>query len=158
MERSNPKTWAATLTPHRSLSRQGFIAVMSLIAGANFIAGVVFYVIGAWPVIGFCGLDVLLMWWAFRVNFADGRKLERIEITAHELILERLAHGRERQEQRFVRRWVKVELEEDKDRELIGRLLLRSHGTRTEIGKFLAPEERKALAGELKAALASPHV
>ena len=108
MERSNSKTWAATLTPHRSLSRQGFIAVMSLIAGANFIAGVVFYAIGAWPVIGFCGLDVLLMWWAFRVNFADGRKLERIEITAHELILERLAHGRERQEQRFVRRWVKV--------------------------------------------------
>lgn len=158
MDGRNPKSWRATLTPHRSLSRRSFIAVMGLIAAVNFVAGMVFLAIGAWPVMGFCGLDVLIMYWAFRRNFADGRRAEMIEITAHELVLERLAEGREPEEQRFVRSWVRVELEEDRERELIGRLLLRSHGTATEIASFLGAEERKALAGELKTALVSPHV
>ena len=158
MERGNPKTWQATLTPHRSLSRRGYLAVMGLIAGVNFAAGIVFFAIGAWPVIGFCGLDVALMWWAFNRNFADARRAEIIEITDHELILQHLAAGRLPQETRFVRRWVRVDLEEDRERELIGGLYLASRGSRTEIAGFLAPFERKELARALKSALASPHV
>lgn len=154
MERSNPKSWVVTLTPHRSLSRQGFVVVMALIAGINFIAGAAFLAIGAWPVMGFCGLDVALMWWAFRANFADGQRLERIEITESEVILVRETRGQMLPRQRFIRRWVRVELEEDVDRELIGGLFLRSHGLRTEIGRFLGDGERKALARELRAALA----
>ena len=72
--------FAAVLTPHRSLTREGFIAVMALIAGVNLIGGAVFFIAGAWPVAGFMGLDVLLIWWAFRANFADGRRAERIEV------------------------------------------------------------------------------
>jgi uncharacterized membrane protein len=153
MERSNPKSWVVTLTPHRSLSRRGFVLVMSLIAGLNFVAGIVFFAIGAWPVVGFCGLDVLLIWWAFHVNFADARRAERIEITGTELILDGHVKGRAFPQQRFNRRWVRVELQEDEERELIGSLFLRSHGLRTEIGRFLAPGERKELARELRAAL-----
>lgn len=158
MDEGNTKTWAVTLTPHRSLSRQGFLIVMGAIALVSFVIGTSFYLMGAWPVAGFMGLDVALMWWAFRANFADARRAERIEITEHELILERLAAGRERREKRFVRRWVRIELEEDRDRELIGGLFLRSHGTRTEIANFLAPHERKELAGALRAAIASPRI
>ena len=158
MERSNPKSWVATLTPHRSLSRNGFIAVMSLIAGVNFIAGLVFFLIGAWPVVGFCGLDVAIMYLAFRRNFADARRAEVIEVTEHELILARLAEGCDREEQRYVRRWVRIELEEDRERELIGGLYIASHGIRTEIASFLGPNEKKELADALKAALASPRI
>jgi uncharacterized membrane protein len=154
MERRNPKSWVVTLTPHRSLSRRGFIVVMSLIAGLNFLAGLVFFAIGAWPVVGFCGLDVLLMWWAFRVNFADARRAERIEITETEVIFDSHVKGRENPQQRFSRRWVRVELQEDEERELVGSLFLGSHGVRTEVGRFLAAEERKELARELRAALA----
>ncbi len=153
MERSNPKSWVVTLTPHRSLSRRGFIAVMSLIAGLNFVAGIVFFAIGAWPVVGFCGLDVLLMWWAFHANFADAKRAERIEVTATDLILDSHVKGQELPQQRFNRRWVRVELQEDEERELVGGLYLRSQGLRTEIGRFLAPHERKELARELRAAL-----
>lgn len=155
-EAGNPKSWVATLTPYRSLSRRGFVAVMALIALANFIAGLVFFAIGAWPVVGFCGLDVAIMYWAFRANFLDGRRVERIEITPHELILTASAAGTAPRQQRFVRHWVRVELEEDRERELIGRLFLRSHGTRTEIGRFLAPGERQSLAVALRRALAAP--
>jgi uncharacterized membrane protein len=158
MERSNPKTWQAVLTPHRSLSRRGFILVMSLIAAINLVVGGMFYAIGAWPVVGFLGLDVLAIWWAFRVNFADARKAERIVVTEHELILERMSERQGREELRFVRRWVRVDLEEDTERDLIGSLYLSASGRRTAIGAFLPPDERKAFAGQLRRALAIPHI
>lgn len=158
MERSNPKAWQATLTPHRSLSRQGFITVMALIVLVNLVVGGLFVAIGAWPVLGFVGLDVFLIWWAFKANFADAAKAERIRITEHELILERWTAQKEPEEQRFVRSWVRVELEEDPGRELIGRLSLVTGRERVHIGDFLAPGERRTLAQALKAALAIPHI
>ena len=158
MEQRNPKTWQAVLTPYRSLSRRGFIIVMVLVAAVNFVVGSVFYAIGAWPVLGFAGLDVLAIWWAFKANFADARRAERIVITEHELVLERLSEAQGREEQRFVRRWVRVDLEEDRERELIGGLYLVSGATRTAIGAFLPPSEKRELAGQLKAALAIPRI
>lgn len=157
-ERGNPKTWQATLTPHRSLSRQGFLTVMSLVAVVNFAVGILFFAIGAWPVAGFAGLDVLLIWWAFRANFADARISERISITDHDVIIERLdRHGHSAREG-FVRRWVRVELEEDRERELIGALHLVSGARRIMVGAFLPPDERKSLALALRQALAIPRI
>lgn len=138
MDNCNSKVWQATLTPHRSLTRQGFFALMGLVVAVNLVVAGMFVALGAWPIAGFAGLDVLLIWWAFRVNFADARKLERISITEHELVLDRLSEKYPPQQQRFVRRWVRVELEEDHDRELIGSLLLVSGRTRVAVGEFLA--------------------
>lgn len=153
MDDTKPKTWRAILTPHRSLSRQGFVLLMSVIAGFNFTVGLFFYLIGAWPVLGFMGLDVALIWWAFRANFADARRAEHIEITPHELVLRRLAESQPSEEQRFARCWVRVELEEDRERELVGPLYLSFAGKRTEIASFLGGRERLSFANALKAAL-----
>jgi uncharacterized membrane protein len=158
MDAGNSKTWQATLIPHRSLTRQGFLTVMALVVAVNLVMAVMFVAMGAWPVAGFAGLDVLIVWWAFRVNFADARQMERISITEHELVLDRMRKNDPPEQQRFVRRWVRVELEEDRERELIGRLLLVSGATRVSVGDFLAPEERKTLASALKSALAIPHI
>lgn len=158
MDETNPKSWRATLTPHRSLSPQGFVVLMSVIAGMSFAGGLFFYLIGAWPVVGFMGLDVALIWWAFKANFADARRAEHIEITPHELVLRRLAESKPAQEQRFARRWVRVELQEDRERELVGPLYLRFRGKRTEIAGFLGAQERLAFAQILKAALINPRI
>ena len=158
MDARNTKAWQATLTPHRSLTRQGFLIVMGLVVAVNLVVGGLFMAIGAWPVAGFAGLDVLIIWWAFRANFADARKMERISITEHELVFDRFAENRAPEQQRFVRRWVRVELEEDRERELIGRLSLVSGASRVAVGDFLAPEERKQLATALRAALAVPRI
>jgi len=158
MDDRNTKAWQATLTPHRSLTRQGFLVVMGLVVAVNLVIGGLFMAIGAWPVAGFAGLDVLIIWWAFRANFADARKMERISITEHELVFDRFAENRAPEQQRFVRRWVRVELEEDRERELIGRLSLVSGASRVAVGDFLAPEERKQLATALRAALAVPRI
>ena len=158
MDDRNSKVWQATLTPHRSLSRQGFYVLMGLVITVNLVVAGMFVALGAWPIGGFAGLDVLLVWWAFRVNFADARRLERISITEHELVLDRLSETRPPEQKRFVRRWVRVELEEDRERELIGSLVLVSGRTRIAVGEFLAPEERRTLAQALRSALAIPRI
>ncbi len=53
---------------------------------------------------------------------------------------------------------MRVELQEDRERELIGRLCLVSGQTRETIGEFLAPDERKTLAIALRQALAIPRI
>ena len=157
-ETDKTQAWQATLTPHRSLTRQGFLTVMALVIVVNLVVGGLFTMVGAWPIAGFAGLDVLLVWWAFRANFADARQMERIQVTEHEVVLDRLRANRPLEQQRFVRRWVRVELEEDRERELIGRLSLVSGQTRVALGDFLSPDERKTLAHALRSALAIPRI
>ena len=152
-----PEIWSVTLRPNSSLTREGFIAIMAILVCLNLSAGIMFLSIGAWPIMGFMGLDVALIWWAFRANFADARRAEHIEITADELVLRRLAEDKPAQEQRFARRWVRVELDEDRERELVGPLYLRFGGKRTEIASFLGAQERLSFANALKAALINPH-
>lgn len=146
----NANNWSITLQPHRSLTRQGFIAVMAIVVGVNLVAGVLFLALGAWPILGFLGLDVLIVWWAFRRNFADSDESERIVATGDVLTLQRLSQSGEMRELHFNRRWVKVELEFDAARELVGRLFLLSHGARHEIATFLGAEERQSLAKALR--------
>jgi uncharacterized membrane protein len=154
MTEAQATIWSATLTPNRSLGRRGFVVLMIVVAALNAGASFFFYVQGAWPIVGFMGLDVALLYWAFSRNYADARIAERVEITEHELVLRRRQMKRPETERRFVRRWVRVELDEDRERELVGSLYLRFKGERTEIGKFLSPAERKTLAGALRKALA----
>ena len=158
MNAAPDQTFRAVLRPYRSLGRKGFIILMAALIGLNFVAGTAFYLLGAWPIAPFLGVDVALVWWAFRKSYSNSLKEERIEVTAHELILQRLDHDKQREVLRFTRDWVKVELEEDKDRDLIGRLFLRFCGERTEIGRFLGAHDRKEVASLLRAALAKPHI
>ena len=158
MDAGNTKPWQAILTPHRSLSKHGFLMVMGIVVVVNLSVGALFAAIGAWPVAGFAGLDVLLVWWAFRANFADARQEERISITSHEVILDQRRGSDPPRQLRLVRRWVRVELDEDQERELIGRLSLVSGRTRVAVGEFLAPEERKSLAEALRRAVAIPRI
>ncbi|MGE3067397.1 MAG: DUF2244 domain-containing protein, partial [Hyphomicrobiaceae bacterium] len=51
----------AMLTPYRSLSPTGFIVLMAALSAISFITGMIFFLSGAWPVMGFCGLDVLFI-------------------------------------------------------------------------------------------------
>ena len=74
-ELDQPELFSARLTPHRSLNRTGFLVLMAFITVISFAAGVVFWWIGAWPVFGFFGLDVLVIYWAFRINFRTRQSL-----------------------------------------------------------------------------------
>ena len=80
-----PTLFSAIITPHRSLTSTGFVLVMALVGGFSFIGGLVFFAIGAWPVVGFLGLDVLLVYWAFRINYRAATAFEEVTVTPSEL-------------------------------------------------------------------------
>ena len=143
----------AVLTPHRWFSRRGLLLLWALVASIDLVTGTVFFIKGAWPVPIFLLWSVVLLWLALRANSTSGDVSEIIELTRRELVLQRLSKGHARSEQRFPRSWIRVELEEDNQRELIGRLLLRSHGLFAEVGSFLSPQERKSFAFALRSAL-----
>jgi uncharacterized membrane protein len=143
----------AVLTPHRWFSRQGLLMLWALVASIDLVIGTVFFIEGAWPVPVFFFWSVVLLWLALRANSASGEVSEIVELTHRELILQRFSKGGTRSEHRFPRARVRVELEEDKERELIGRLLLRSQGLLAEVGSFLSPQERKSFAFALRSAL-----
>src|SRR5258708_35315765 len=83
---------SARLTPHRSLNRTGFLALMLFLSVVSFVAGLAFLLMGAWPVLGFFGLDVLAIYWAFRINFRDAKATEEIRVTPSELRVRRVSH------------------------------------------------------------------
>src|SRR6516165_5100263 len=89
---AEPTLFSAILTPHRSLSAAGFLILMALIGSISFATGVAFLLMGAWPVFGFFGLDVLAIYIAFKINFRRARAREEITVTPSELRLRRISH------------------------------------------------------------------
>src|ERR1700675_4628061 len=89
---AEPKLFSALLTPHRSLNRTGFLVLMAFLSLVSFGPGLAFWLMGAWPVFGFFGLDVLAIYWAFRINFRHARAIEEIRVTPTELHLRRVSH------------------------------------------------------------------
>ncbi len=146
------------LYPHRSLTRRGFTILMGSIALVSFLAGIGFLMIGAWPVFGFFGLDVALIWWALKRNFRDGKAREVLTIDDLAIRLLRHVPGKPDAEHEFVRQWTRAELETDTGRDLIGRLFLVSRGARTEIGSFLSPDDRQTLWSALGGMVATARV
>jgi uncharacterized membrane protein len=107
--------------------------------------------VGAWPVTGFLGLDVLLVYLAFRWNYRQARRAEFVRLDPDGLSVRRLEPDGRAQSWRFEPYWVRVSLEQvgRHDR----RLVLRSHGRQVVIGAFLTQDERLELARALEAAL-----
>lgn len=153
---ANP--WSVTLTPHRSLSGPAFKILFGVVVILNLAIAAVFYKLGAWPVFGFLGLDVALFWVAFKLNDQAARRSERIIITGDDVKLVQQSSTAPPVELDFNRRWLRIVLEYDTARELVGRLLLVSRGKSTEIASFLGADERRSLATELKRAIASPKI
>ena len=148
--------FSARLTPHRSLNRTGFLVLMAFLSLVSFATGVAFLLMGAWPVFGFFGLDVLVIYWAFRINFRRAAASEEISVTPSELRVRRVSH------RGHVVEWVLnplwVQLDQKGDAEFgIERLYLLSRGRRVSVGSFLGPDEKASFAKALLAALQTPN-
>jgi uncharacterized membrane protein len=147
-----PTLFSAILTPHRSLGRTGFLAVMLLIGGISFAAGLVFFLAGAWPVVGFLGLDVLLVYWAFRVSYRTAAAYEQVTMTPTTLKVRKVSHRGEVAEWTLNPVWVRLQREAHEEFG-IERLFLVSHGRRLPVAGFLGPQEKASFATALSAAL-----
>jgi len=147
-----PTLFSATLTPHRSLGRTGFVVVMALMGGISFTAGLVFFIAGAWPVVGFLGLDVLLVYVAFRVSYRTAAAYEQVTVTPTALTVRKVTHRGAVAEWTLNPVWVRLQREVHEEFG-ISRLYLVSHGRRLPIAAFLGPDEKASFATALAAAL-----
>jgi uncharacterized membrane protein len=147
-----PTLFSAIVTPHRSLGSVGFLIVMTAVGGISFAAGMVFLLMGAWPVFGFFGLDVLLVYWAFRVNYRAAAAYEEVTVTASELKLRKVSHRGHASEWTLNPLWVKLDriVHEEFG---IEQLFIVSRGRRLPIASFLGPKEKESFAAALGAAI-----
>jgi uncharacterized membrane protein len=145
------EAFRAVLTPYRSLSPAGFLLLMCAVGLVSFVMGVVLLALGAWPVFGFLGLDVLLIYLAFRLNYRAGRQYETVELTRDILTLTRVHPSGRRERFQFNPYWVRVQLHEGRH----GRadLCLASRGSNLSIGRFLTDGEKREFAEALTGAL-----
>jgi uncharacterized membrane protein len=145
------RLFSALLTPHRSLGPRGFMVLMGTISAVSFGTGLMFYLMGAWPVVGFMGLDVALIYVAFKLNYRSGKLYETVDLTPESLTVTRVQPSGKAQSWSFNPYWVRLKLD---DR--IGQsseLSVASHGERLVFASFLSDPEREDFARALRAAL-----
>ena len=146
----------AVLHQHRSLSPTGFLILMSLFGGVSFVTGIVFLAMGAWPVFGFFGFDVALVYLAFKLNYRAGRLYETVELSREMLRVTRVHPSGKRESFDFNPYWVRVLLsQEPHDRT---DLRLASHGREFSFGRFLTDDERRDFSMALSVAISQARV
>lgn len=153
-EQHQPQTAAtfnAILTPYRSLSPAGFVLLMVLVGSISFGIGFYFLILGAWPIFGFMGLEVLLVYVAFKLNYRAAREYETVELSPQLLKLTKVDPKGRAQSFDFNPYWVRVGLNEEHDGRTI--LWLASHGRELVFGHFLSDDERREFAEALSLAL-----
>lgn len=139
------------LRPHRSLPTRGFKILMLVLGLISLAVGIAFVSVGAWPVIGFFGLDVALVYVAFRLSYRSARQSETLRLASDAFTVERLNVRGERRAWRFQPFWLRVILEERPDES--NRLLVTSHGRSLAIAGFVTPAARRELAATIREAL-----
>jgi uncharacterized membrane protein len=147
-----PMIFSAVLTPHRSLGHVGFLVLMLVFGGVSFISGIAFLLMGAWPVFGFFGLDVLLLYMAFRLNYRHAAAYEQVTVTPTALKVRKVSHRGTAREWVLNPLWVKLDKVVHEEFG-IEHLFLVSRGKQLAIANFLGPDEKASFAQALGNAL-----
>ncbi len=148
---SEAPIFEAVIVPHRSLSRRGrwrLLGALCVLCGAN---AAMFVHLGAWPISGFAGIELLLAAVMLQVNAYGARASEIVLLTADGLRIIRTNPRGARHERVMPAAWLRVALEESPGR--VPRLMLQVRAAREEIAASLGEAEKRNLAAALTAAL-----
>ena len=150
---SDPDTivFEAEVTPHRSLSARGLRRVIGFVAAVSICTTSVFWYLGAWPIAGFNGGEILLAMVLLRMHAKSRRERELLLLSGDALRIVRTdAAGRD-SESRMSPGWLNVTLQERPGR--VPGLYLTSRGQWEEVGAALGEPEKRDLAQALSAAV-----
>jgi len=149
---SRPDRLLILLRPNRSLSRRGGWLLFGVISGFLAIIAVGFSLLGAWMILPFAGLEVVLVGavtvWIARHH--DDREWIVLEPTRVRIARRQ---GNREEKFEFQRYWTRVRMERRHRRSQPTRLSIGSHGRFVEVGAQVEEKTREALARELKGAL-----
>ena len=141
----------AVLAPNRSLRNPGFLALMAVLCIVSFTAGLVYWLMGAWPIPIFFGIDVLLVWLAFKISYRDGRRREIIRIARDRILVHRQHPNGAVRHYELPTAWTKVKVHKAGLHDAA--IELAASGKRLIVGSFLSPAERPELGEAIEIAL-----
>ena len=144
----------ALLTPHRSLGRTGFTILMGTLVFGWLATGALFLSQGAWPVFGFFGLDVLLVYVAFRLNYRAARAREEVSVSRTALDIRKTAPSGRTEQHRLNPFWSRFSVARHAEIGII-RMQVEAQGKAISIGGFLNPDDRESFAAAFSRALAT---
>ena len=137
--------FSAILTPYRALCFTSFQILILILGLTFFLIGTIFVYLGAWPVMGFLGLEIFLIWGAFRLNYFVAREYETVAVYPNEIFVRGISSTGKVNEFRFNPRWVHLIIERMND-DKIRQIKLICHGKGCLIGRFLNPEDLESFA------------
>jgi uncharacterized membrane protein len=144
----------ALLTPHRSLGRTGFTVLMGALLAGWLVSGAIFLSRGAWPVFGFVGLDVLLVYICFRLNYRAARAREEVSVSRTSLDIRKVAPSGRSEAHQFNPFWAKFSVARHDMIGITG-MAVEGQGRSVPIGGFLNPDDRESFAKAFSHALAT---
>ena len=136
----NKKLYSITLKPYRSLNKIGFITMMVVLCCFSFITGIIFMKKGAWPVFGFFGLDILLVYIFFRLSYKSGKEFEVINLTKKKLIIKKYKEKKIIKTYILDANWVKIQIQNPLEHS--SKLQISSKNKSIIIGSFLRLDEK----------------
>jgi uncharacterized membrane protein len=146
--------FAAHLSPHRSLSKNGFTILMIMTGGILFVQGIFFFVTGAWPIVTFLGLDLVALYIAFRLNYRAARAAEEVCVWRSDMLIRKITPAGRTTDYRYNPFWARFTV--DRHKEIgITRMAVTGSGRTTTIGQFLNPDDRESFAEAFSHALAT---
>jgi uncharacterized membrane protein len=141
----------AELKPHRSLSPRGVAIVLGFLGVVSLCVTTMFYFMGAWPIVGFNGGEMLIAAALLRSHARSRRAREVLLLTAQDLRILRFDEDGKRTERFLPAAWLNIVLEERPGR--VPALYASTHGRREEVARALGEPEKRSLAAALSAAI-----
>jgi uncharacterized membrane protein len=146
-----PQPFEFVLYPNQPPSDRALMLPVAVFFVVSTSIGVGFFLLGAWPVVGFLGLDTLALYLAFRWVRREARRTEMIRVDRNGFIVRQIDPGGQAREVRLEPYWTRIAIEDARGNN--ARLTISSHGRRYEIGRFLTLAEKQELKTALEAAL-----
>ncbi|MGR9078242.1 DUF2244 domain-containing protein [Rhizobium leguminosarum] len=146
--------FAAELFPHRSLGRRGFKVLLALSGAVCFLYGMFFIATGAWPIGFFFGLDFVLLYGAFWLNYRSGKAREQVTVSRTDVSVRKFAPSGRMVEHHFNPFWTRFLVRRHQEIGILSMHIF-GEGRRTDIGSFLNPDDRESFAKAFKGALAT---
>lgn len=148
---AGPLYMDAVIRQNASMTPLGFKVLLGVVISVNMVFALFCFAIGAWPAPIFLGLDVLLVWLAFRASFRAAERQERVRVSAETVEISLEADGVAKTV------WTSPTAFTGLDVEAFGqddtKVRLRMHRRRYLVGRALSPGERASLGRALEDAL-----
>jgi uncharacterized membrane protein len=149
-DRASPVIFEAISRPQQSLNALGMRVVALVLAVGFGFSGVLFTLLGAWPVLGFAGAELILVLGLFLLHRAQARRcIERVSLSDGSLRIRRIDGAGRTYEAVLDPYWARVRVDEGAS----PRLMVGHRGRESEIGVYLNEDEKRDMARALAAAL-----